>query len=248
MPIDLNPALLAFNHSIEKGALVRIDPANTTEFAGDMLYFQYNRETMTRTRTGQWEPRQQQRRATTAPPQDVRGERGGQGSAALRAESETIAMKISFDATEAILAGRAYPNGGSAAALGILPQLAFLEVVALGKESQDTRSQSRRDSARPIRSDELLLVLGRQRMFPVVLTSLTITEQKFSPTLVPIRAEVDLKMNVLEPVESAYSRWIKSAFDQLLKNRQDRMGEAAASGAVPDVIARALRPPAGPAV
>jgi hypothetical protein len=260
MAVNLNPELLAFDHQLQKGALVRIDnqggsqqTGGSDEFAGDILLFQYNPETITRARTGKWEPRRRRRRAADpASPQEIRGERGGQGSAALMAESETISLKIIFDATEAILAGRGYEGEetSSVATSGVLPMLAFLEVISLGKEEQEARNrrnQRNRESARPVKPDELLLVLGNERMFPVVMTSLTITEKKFNPSLVPIRAEADIKMNVLEPSESAYSRWIRSAFDQLFEKRINAMSLAADRGEVLDVITNALNPQSGAA-
>lgn len=254
MAINLNPELVAFDHRAVKGALVRIasrhgnEPSGgSTTLSGDIVEFQYNPETITRTRTGKWEPRNQRRRpAEVASPQQIRGERGGQGSAALMAESETISLKIAFDATEAILAGRQFEDDGpTAASQGVLPQLAFLELLSLGKEGEQSRRRNRsnRESARPIRPDELLLVLGRERLFPVVMTNLTITEQKFNPALVPIRAEVDIKMNVLEPVESAYSNWIRSAFTRLFDARRVAADRAAQPGTALDAIKQALKSP-----
>jgi hypothetical protein len=254
----LIPDLIAFHHQLEKGSLIR----NVTQkdakngdgrkgFEADILTFQYNPETITRTRTGKWEPRKRRRRDIPTP-QEVRGERGGQGSAALLAESETISMKIVFDATEAILAGQGYAGraeGGQppspetpVAAKGILPQLAFLDLVSLGREEDESRKGAKREASRPVRPDEMLLVLGPERMFPVVMTSLTITEQKFNPSLVPIRAEVDIKMNVLEPVESAYNRWVKNAFDELLRRRIEASQLLTHRDDVPSFIANALQP------
>ena len=156
---------------------------------------------MTRTRAGQWDPRLKRQGAKIAATPDVR-EDASFGSSALLAESETISFKIVFDATEAVLAGRSHGTEK-----GVLPQLAFLEVVSQGREGNVVEDPKKQDKTKeviqPIRPDELLLVLGSSRIFPVVLTNLTITEQKFLPSLVPLRAEVDLKFTVLEPIESS---------------------------------------------
>jgi hypothetical protein len=97
---------------------------------------------------------------------------------------------------------------------------------------------------RPVRPDQLLLVLGTERFFPVVITSLTITEQKFGPNLVPIRAEVDLKMNVLEATETAYNEWIRRAFNHLVTKRRDKAQKAySRSNEALSAIGRALNPP-----
>ena len=75
-----------------------------------------------------------------------------------------------------------------------------------GNVVEDPKKQDKtKEVIQPVRPDELLLVLGSSRIFPVVLTNLTITEQKFLPSLVPLRAEVELKFTVLEPIESRYT-------------------------------------------
>lgn len=238
MPINLDPELIAFAHQLVRGKLVRVsNESDATTFVADVLEFQYNPESLTRSRTGRWEPRKARKRPVD-PPQEVRG-RSGEGSSALQAESETISLKVTFDATEAILQARSpVPDQG------ILPQLAFLELISLGKEDEKQgKKKTKTEPAQPVRPDELLLVLGK-RIFPVVMTSLSITEQKFNPALVPIRAEADIKLNVLEPVESAYNQWIGNAFEELLNQRVAAAEQALSVARVDSItaIANALRP------
>jgi hypothetical protein len=232
--INLEPALDALQGELIKGKLVRIDP-DDERLTGEVLEFQYNPETITRSRSGKWDPRKKRKEGSIASPQDVRS-RSGQGSAALLAESETIALKLVFDATEAILDSRpeAYERG-------VLPQLALLELISLGRDVD--KQKKKKDGPRPIRPDELLLVLGEaQRIFPCVMTSLTITEQKYTPQLVPIRAEADIKLNVLEPTEQAYSKWIGDAFEQVLAARLGNLPFADAGDAALSTIEKALKP------
>jgi hypothetical protein len=249
MPINLDPRLIAFDSKLERGALMRLEAAaargaptgaDVNLESGTVLHFQYNPETITRTRTGKWDARKKRKGQKVGsphelrqspPPQQVK-QRDAMGSSALLADSEQISLKIVFDATEALLAGRATPEQG------ILPQLAFLEVVSTGKEGKAANKQ--REAAQPIRPDELLLILGTQRIFPVVMTSLSITEQKFLPTLVPLRAEVDLKLNVLEPAESAYSAWVSVAFKRLFESRVNASELAIDRGDVVSAIASEL--------
>jgi hypothetical protein len=245
MPMNLDPLLIAFESRLERGALMRLEDAgkggaaatDLDSLSGTVLQFQYNPETISRTRAGKWDPRLKRKGQTVRSPQAVR-QRSGQGSSALLAESEQISLKITFDATEAVLAGRA-----DAAQSGVLPQLAFLELASIGKEA--VKANKQREAVQPIRPDELLLILGRERIFPVVMTSLAITEQKFLPSLVPLRAEVDLKFNVLEPTESAYSVWIGAAFGRLFERRVSAAALAAAEGDVAGAIARELNPKQG---
>jgi hypothetical protein len=165
----------------------------------------------------------------------------------LLAESETISLTLLFDATERILRG---PTEGDEdpSTTGVLPELAFLELVSLGRETPGEQPAGRQPpptEIRAVRPDELLLQLGEQRWYPVVLTSLTITEQKYTPALVPIRAQVELKLNVLEPMESAYRGWIQSAFDELLERRSAsvrRLVPDAGTAAAVTTIREALDP------
>ena len=255
MVVSLNPAQIAFPQKLEKGKLIRFGQASKTDLTFDTLTFQFNPSTITRTRTGRWEPRQRRQRPV-ASPADIRA-RSASGSASLLAESETIGFKLIFDATEAILAGRS-DGGRTLADTGILPELAFLDIISLGKDEQDERAKKggataggkNRETVQPVRPDELLLVLGIDRIFPVVLTSLTITEQKFNPNLMPIRAEADIRFNVLEPVENAYNTWIRNAFDQLFQKRNDLSRQAITSlpeSAADNAIANALQPRTGAA-
>jgi hypothetical protein len=254
MAMNLEPRLDALESALERGALMRID-RGAGHFAGStvtasgatvtastsgqqVMQFQFNPETVTRTRTGQWDPRLKRQNAKIPPTAEVRGT-ATMGSSALLAESEQLSFKIVFDATEAVLAGRA-----GAAAAGVLPQLAFLELVSQGREGNIADDPKKQDKAKeliqPIRPDELLLVLGSARIFPVVLTSLSITEQKFLPTLVPLRAEVELKLTVLEPIESRYSVLVDVAFDELTRRRSRASEEHATTSSLVGAIWAAL--------
>ncbi|MFE9692384.1 hypothetical protein [Micromonospora sp. NPDC005806] len=227
--MDGGPAHPLPRSQVTRGRLVRLEADQQSDAT---LEFQYNPETVTRTRTGRWEPRKRRRdpRAVETPQQHR--QLGASGTAALMAESETISFQLVFDVTEALLATAGGPAATEADPVrdGVLPKLAFLELVSLGREPQDRTAE--RGSAtpgrdiRPVRPDELLLELGQARWFPCVLTDLTITEQKFSPALVPIRARADLKLTVLEPVENANNQRTRDAFEQLLRRRQELAAQA----------------------
>jgi hypothetical protein len=47
----------------------------------------------------------------------------------------------------------------------------------------------------------VLLALGRRRVIPVWVSSLSITEMAHSPAMMPIHAEVDLAFDVIQPHE-----------------------------------------------
>lgn len=228
MPRDLGPKLGYFPQALTKGALVVLpvddDGASdeqSTAFEAQILRFQYNPETITRTRSGEWKNRSDWRNRGARSQSEVQA-LSEQGSASLLARAETISLKLVFDATEGILAGRS-----GLAEDGVLPELAALELVTIGNESvESSGNRAPPERTRPVRPHELLLVLGAKRVFPVVLTNLTITEQRFSPALVPLRAECDVKLRVLEPFETKYNRRIEAVFSTMQANRETQRAKA----------------------
>ncbi|HTV18230.1 MAG TPA: hypothetical protein VMG12_06155 [Polyangiaceae bacterium] len=252
MPRDLKPAIIAFPHALQKGALILLPrPAPAKGKAapagagaggsttGTQLRFQYNPETVTRARSGAWEARKTQKGSSkgsggpTAPQnQTLEAFQGG----GLYAKSETLTIKLIFDATEFLLS--APPGAGAPApnddrSLGILPELAVLERMAIANPRSDEKDAGTKPAGKDSKLDavvpsELLLVLGA-RAFPVVITSMTISEKRFSPTLVPLRAEIDLQMQLLESHEVEGNQPIKAAYDQLRTQREENAAKAAES-------------------
>ena len=248
MPRNLNPELIAFVNPLTRGAFVVLREAESTGQAGDAaasagptpsaLRFQYNPETVTRARTGKWEFKRNRRQRISAEQRELLSRHRGGG---LYAQSETISFKIVFDSTEMSLRS----DQTSESARGILPELAFLERIALSNE-RESEQQGRRRSQRPlfpVPVQELLLVLG-ERNFPVIITSVTITEQRFSPLLVPVRAEVDLKCRVLDAAELKGNQATQRAFEALVAQRATDAASADSSGQadLQPVIANFTRP------
>lgn len=233
--ISPNPRL----EKLAKGMLYRVDASGTPANNGDTnpldglmaraMTFQYNPETITRARAGKWESRSR-RNQNVPSPQEVRA-RSGSGAAQLLAESETISLKVVFDATEQLI------TSGADVGEGVLPELAFVELMSMGRPP--ARRSNSGESARAVRPDELLLVLG-SRTFPVVLTNLTIVEQKFASDLTPIRAEVDLRFNVLEPVDVSMNTWVQQAFDQIANKRRSLSEKVGEGSDATSALAQAL--------
>lgn len=221
-----------YNSELDKGVLVvlptpappptkKSDPPEAAG-PGRILRFQYNPETITRTRAGVWDYRKvkkgQKETPVASETEQVlqKSYRGG----GLFVKSETIVIKLIFDATEAILAGFD-PTGE----VGVLPELAVLEQISFGadarqeQESEEAKKAREKAKLSPIYPSECLLVLGSRR-FPVVVTALTITEKRFSSRLIPIRAEVDVTMRILESGEIQTNSPSLDAFKQILEKRQ----------------------------
>lgn len=233
MARNFNPQLIAFEGKLEKGSLVLLSKAAVPK----VLTFQYNPESITRNRTGAWEPRKNQndKKPTPADKSGQSSLRGG----GLYAKAETIAMKLLFDATELTLKD---PVEGSK--YGVLPELGFLEGIALAEAPKDDpakkKDPKKGTQITALAPKEVLLVLGA-RSFPVIVTSMNIVEKRFSPDLVPLRAEVDLQMQILEATEVTGHAMVQASYERLLKAREENAARAAAgSRESNDVIMKAL--------
>ncbi|SRR6266403_4405937 len=167
----------------------------------DMVVFQYNPAELTRTLT--------QKRAPTC----------GTGEAtqaeAFRVDgppAETIALKAEFDGDDMGMDGNPV-----APLVGVRPALGSLELLLYAKEQQGGLDSiaaaaggllgggSSGGGTQQVPPDELPVVLfvwGPGRVLPVRLTSMTVRELEFDVLLNPIRAEVDLSLEILKRLPS----------------------------------------------
>jgi hypothetical protein len=161
-----------------KGAIVGVDPFNPL---ASVVVFQYNPDTMTR----RLEPR-----AVSA-----EGDRG-EAYRLTGAPKETITLSVEIDATDQL--EQANPL---ATTMGIYPTLAALEMLLYPKSAvviaNTILSLIGTIEVIPVEAPMTLFVWGPQRVLPVRLTSLSITEEAHDPLLNPIRAKVELSLTVL---------------------------------------------------
>jgi hypothetical protein len=164
-----------------RGGLVLVDPGSGR--VQRVLAMQYNPDTLTRTLQPQ----------AIADTQDR--------SQALRLKGppvETIKVDAEMDAADQLEAPGQNP---SVVQYGLAPQLAALETVlypASGQLIANNQLQSAGTlEITPIQSPLTLFVWSSQRVVPVRITDLSVTEEAFDPQLNPIRARVSLSMRVL---------------------------------------------------
>jgi len=161
-----------------KGALIGLDPVNPL---ARVVVFQYNPDTMTR----KLEPR-----AVSA-----EGDRG-EAFRLTGAPKETITLSVEIDATDQLEQGNRI-----AVTTGLYPTLSALELMLYPKSATVIANLV----AELIGTVELipeeapmtLFVWGPQRVLPVRVTGLSITEEAHDQLLNPIRAKVDLSLAVL---------------------------------------------------
>jgi hypothetical protein len=165
-----------------KGGLVLLDPTSSRILR--IIVMQYNPETITRNLT----------------PQAVTGD-GQDRSQALRIKGpavETIKLEASIDATDQL----EFPDQNSLTVeSGIQPQLAAIEMLIQPSSEHLMANNSLAAAGTleiiPVEMPLSLLVWSKNRIVPVRVTELGITEEAFDTTLNPIRAKVSLGMRVL---------------------------------------------------
>ena len=109
---------------------------------------------------------------------------------------ETITCDVEIDATDNLEAGDA-----TTIRLGIQPQLAALELLAYPSSAvllaNEVLSLIGTVEILPMASSLTVFAWGNNRLMPVRLMSMEITEEAFDPKLNPIRAKVSLSLRVL---------------------------------------------------
>lgn len=164
-----------------RAGVVLIDPQSAV--VQRIIPFQYNPDALSRSF---------QVRSTTA-----EGDRT-EATRLTGPPNEIYKFEAEIDAADQLEFPDKNPN---AVTLGIQPQLAALETI-IYPTSADLRAENDLLSAgtieiAPMESPLALLVLGKNRVMPVRLTDLSVTEEAFDPKLNPIRAKVSMTFRVL---------------------------------------------------
>lgn len=197
-----------------KGGLVQVDPATAT--VRTVIALQYNPDTLTRSIQLQ-----------------AAGEEGDR-SQALRlrgAGIETIKLEAELDATDAL----AEPDANAdVVELGLHPQLAMLESMVHPRADDLQRNDTLADSGvleiLPLESPLTLFVWSRQRVVPVRVTELTVTEEAFDVNLNPIRATVALGLRVLSVDDLGFDHRGGTLFMAHLRNKEALAARVATTG------------------
>jgi hypothetical protein len=188
-----------------KGGIVLIDPATSQVLR--IISLQYNPESISRSF---------QIQALEA------GGGGGDRSQALRLKgppTETLKVEAEIDATDLLEKG-----DEDAIELGIHRELAALEAIVYPKSNDllanNRLAQSGTLEIIPMEAPLSLFVWSKQRVLPVLLTELSVTEEAFDPNLNPIRAKVSLGMRVLSIDDLGFEHKGGSLFMNYLQGKE----------------------------
>jgi Contractile injection system tube protein len=174
---------LSSSPKLIKGGLVVLDPSGARVLR--TIALQYNPDTLSR----------------SYQVQGVGGDGAAERAQPFRLKGpavETIKVEVEIDATDQLASPDQNPV---AVGSGIAPQLAVLE--ALVNPSSDALQQTNALASSgtleivPPDAPLVVFVFGRNRVQPVRVSELSITEEAFDPALNPIRAKVSLGLRAM---------------------------------------------------
>jgi hypothetical protein len=183
------PSGLSNQPKLLKGAFV---DSNLLAFPPLIVPFQFNPDIMTRKKSSQVRtPRTRAGREDQTPKNESMGE-----AQTTLTSPETLTFDIRLDATDALDAGD--PIAGE---LGVLPALSALELMILPR-SQSVFAGLLGLSANfgfgnRYTTPVLIFIWGRQRIYPVRLTDLSIQEMEYNPVLNPTRVTASVSIQVI---------------------------------------------------
>jgi hypothetical protein len=203
---------------LTKGALISYDPLG---FIPQVVLFQYNPETMTRTLEAQRTQRQ-------GDPAEVHRLKGP--------PVEKIQLKVELDASDQM-----EKQDPVATASGIYPQLSALEMMLYPKSSwviaKTVLAAAGAIEIVPPEEPFTLFVWGINRVVPVRISSFSISEQYYDPNLNPIAAEVSLTLEVLtyEDFRLAHPGYAIFLAHQIVKETMAAVGSVTNTASLGDV-------------
>jgi hypothetical protein len=200
--------------SVLRGGLVSVNPATGAVLR--TIAVQYNPDSLSRTLQVQ-----------------ATGDTGDR-SQALRlkgAAVETIKVEVELDAADRLQHPAA---NADAVRLGIHADLAALEALvhprADALQANDALARAGVLEVLPLEAPLTLFVWSRQRVVPVRVTDLSVTEEAFDVALNPIRAKVSLGLRVLSVDDLGFKHRGGTLFMAYLRSKEGLAGRA---GAVP---------------
>lgn len=202
---------LSTSPKLLKGGLVLIDAE--TAAIRRVITLQYNPESISR----------------TLQVQGAGGE-GGDRTEALRLKGpavETIKLDAEIDAADQLEFPDRNPN---AVRLGVHPQLAALEMLVNPPSAELAAAQALAAAGvieiLPAEAPLTVFVWSRQRILPVRVTDLSVTEEAFDAALNPIRAKVSLGLRVLSVDDVGFGHRAGHLFMGYLQGREQLAGKS----------------------
>lgn len=152
-------------------------------------------------------------------------ETGGGGEAAAEQSADAASGTLKASMTVQIrldLADRHEASKSLDPKLGIAPEVAAIEDLMYAAEGQAQASSDGTEAVEArARRPTVLFVWGRKRVFPVRITAMTINESEFNRDLNPVRAEVEVSLEVLGESDARDNRAVSSALEFTADKRRE---------------------------
>jgi len=145
---------------------------------------------------------------------DSAAEQGADASSGTLKEAFTVQIRVDF-------AERVEGTEQLEPELGIAPEIAALEELLFpaATESDAPSDNTEPTRARPQRWT-VLFVWGRKRVYPVRIAGMTINETSHNAQLNPVRAEIDVALEVLGEADARDNVAVSSALEFTANNRR----------------------------
>lgn len=187
------------------------DPATLSRF----IPFRFNPETLSR------ELALEQGEGSGAPTGG--GKAGGKAGDEQGADANAGTLKESFSVLVRFdLADRAERHSTLTTEFGVLPEISALEDLLHPGEAATEQPS---DGTEPVKAraklPTVLLLWGEKRVVPVQITGMTINETMFDNKLYPIRAEIEVSLQVLGDTDARDNTRVRSALDFTGSNRRN---------------------------
>jgi hypothetical protein len=194
-----------------QGAFAIYEPDDTA-LLSRFIPFRFNPEGLTR----QLALEQAQAGGSAAAPgsTEAQGEQGADaGSGTLK---ESVSVLLRFDLAERVASLSALP-----VEYGVMPEIAALEDLL---HPAETEAEAPSDGSEPVRARGrlplVLFIWGERRVMPVKITGMTIAESLYNAKLYPIRAEVEVSLELLGDAEARDNTRVRGALDFTAANRR----------------------------
>lgn len=186
-----------------RGAFIAYEPGGYPNGDKRVVPFRFNPETLSR--AFQVEQGKSGSGTEGAKKGAGKGSQGADASSGTVKQTFTVQVRLDFD-------DRHDSASSLPAELGIMPELSALEGLLYPAESPSDASS---DGKEPVKARQqrptILFVWGKKRVIPVRITGMTINETRFNTELAPLRAEVDVQLEVLAEADAKDNKAVSDA-------------------------------------
>ena len=197
-----------------RGMFVAYEPGGYPDKKRE-IPFRFNPESLSR----QLSVEQAQAAGGTEGAQPAGGGAAGDGQAADAAAGptkESFSVQIRLDFADRLEAIQELPEE-----YGVAPEIAAIEDLLYPVETEAAAASG---DAAPVQQRQprptVLFVWGRKRILPVRITSITVNETDYNTELYPVRAEIDVSLEVMGEADARENDAVKDALSFTAGNRR----------------------------